>query len=312
LGIQRELPAKFSLDLSYVGNHAVHLMQQRSVNGLPAGTFVKYPDLSKSVNYKNDALRPYYGFGGLTAVETGGYSSYNAMLFRLSRRFSDRFAFNLNYTWSRVFNLGDNDDTGIRNPFNVRDSWAPAGYDQTNVITFDYIYQFPNVKGVLDKPGLRALLNGWEISGITRLQSGQPFTVGSNGSTQGIDSGGVYPNVIGDPYAGQTQYRWINPAAFQRPMDGEYGTLHRNSLRLPGVRNFDATLSKTVKIYENVKMAVRCEVFNLFNHPQIWGINTGFTADNQGGLISASNKTLGQPNSWREARIFQFGFRLSF
>ena len=100
VGTQKELPSRFSLDVSYAGNHAVHLMNQRQVNAIPAGTFVKYPDLSKSVNCRNDALRPYYGWAkSLNAVETLAYSSYNAMMVRVSRRFSSDFAMNFNYTW---------------------------------------------------------------------------------------------------------------------------------------------------------------------------------------------------------------------
>ena len=48
LGLQRELPSKFSVDLSYAGNHAVHLMEQRKPNAVPANTFVQYPNLSQS------------------------------------------------------------------------------------------------------------------------------------------------------------------------------------------------------------------------------------------------------------------------
>ncbi len=309
LGIQRELGYQTSLDISYVGNRATHLMLHRPVNGLPAGTFVRYPDLSKSVNYKNDALRPYYGFGGLTAIETSGWSSYNAMLMRISRRFANRFAFNVNYTWSRAFDIVDNDSDAVINPFDMRQAWAPAGFDQTNVFTIDAIYQLPNVSGNMF---LRALLNSWQVSGIFRMQSGQPFNVSSNGSLQGVDAGTLYPNAIGDPYAGQSKYRWINPGAFQRPLDGEYGTLHRNTLRLPRVANLDATITRQVRITEGVRFDIRCEVFNTLNHPQIWGINTSFTADNPGGTISAGNKNLGIPTSWREPRIIQFGFKLVF
>ncbi len=311
-GLQRELPAKFALDLSYVGNHAVHLMDQRLVNGVPADTFVENPDLLQSVNYKSDALRPYVGWGSLNAVETLAYSSYNAMQFRLSRRFADRLSFNFNYTWSKVMDLVDNDSDVIINPFNMHQSWAPAGYDQTNVTTFDFIYQLPSVKGSLDNAFTRQLLNGWEVSGIFRAQSGMPFTVSSNGSTMGVDAGGQYANLIGDAYAGQSSDRWINPAAFQRPLDGQYGNTTRNEFRLPGIRNVDATLSKSFRITEGSKLAMRLEVFNLFNHPQIWGVNTGFTADNQLGGISSTNQNLGQPNSYREARILQVGFRFSF
>lgn len=312
LGIQRELPAKFSVDLSYSGNHAVHLMDQRLVNGVPANTFVQFPNLSKSVNFKNDALRPYYGWGSLNAVETLAYSSYNAMMFRLSRRFADRFSFNFNYTWSKALDLVDNDSDTIRNPYNLRMNWAPAGYDQTNVTTFDFVYQLPGPKGSLDNAFTRQVLGGWEISGIFRAQSGMPLTVSSNGSMMGVDAGGQYPNLVGDPYSGQTRFQWINPAAFQRPQDGQYGTIGRNSFRLPGVRNVDATISKNFRITEGMKLGMRVEVFNLFNHPQVWGINTGFTADGPGGGISSTNKNLGQPNSYREARILQLGFRFSF
>jgi hypothetical protein len=194
----------------------------------------------------------------------------------------------------------------------MRQNWAVAGFDQTNVIGVDFVYQFPKVHGVLDKPGLKQVFNGWELSGMIRAQSGMPFSVSSNGSTMGVDAGSQYPNVIGDPYAGQNQNRWINPAAFQRPLDGQYGNFHRNALRMPGVRNMDANLVKNFNITETVKAAFRCEVFNLFNHPQIWGINTSFSGDNPGSLISTNLKDFGRPNAYREARILQLALRFSF
>ena len=155
-------------------------------------------------------------------------------------------------------------------------------------------------------------MNGWEVTGIFRAQSGMPISIGANGSTMGVDSGSQYANLVGDPYAGQNKYQWLNPAAFQRPAEGQYGNLQRNALRMPGVRNVDASLIKNFAITESMKAALRCEVFNLFNHPQIWGINTGFSADNPGGSISSSTKNFGQPNAWREARIIQLALRFSF
>jgi hypothetical protein len=310
--VQRELPAGLSLDLSYAGNHSIHLMAQRKPNAVAANTFVLNPNLSQSVNYKNDALRPYYGWGSLTAVETRAYSRYNAMMFRLSRRFANSLSFNLNYTWAKSMDLTDNDSDTIINPFNMRQNWARSGYDQTNVIGLDFVYQLPKVKGALDTPVTRRVFNGWELSGMIRSQSGMPYSVSANGSTMGVDAGSQFANLIGDPYAGQNKYRWMNPAAFARPLDGQYGNLGRNALRMPGVRNVDVNLVKNFAITEAAKLTYRLEVFNLFNHPQIWGINTGFTADNQGGLISSSNQNFGQPSSFREARIIQMALRFSF
>ena len=311
LSIQRELPAKFSLDLSYVGNRGVHLMDQRRVNAVPADTFLANPNLLPSLNNVRDAARPYYGFGSLNAVETLAYSSYNAMQFRLSRRFSKNFAFNFNYTWSKVMDLVDNDSDQINNPYDMRANWAPASYDQTNVTTFDFIYQLPNVRGNLDKMGLRSLLNGWQLSGIFRAQSGMPFSVTSNGDLSCADCGSQYPNVSGNPTTGNVN-QWLNPSAFTRPLDGQYGDGHRNEFRMPGIRNLDATISKSFKIAEYVQASVRCEVFNLFNNSQVWGVNNSFQADNQGGGISTNLNNFAYPNSYRDSRVLQFGFRVSF
>ena len=85
-----------------------------------------------------------------------------------------------------------------------------------------------------------------------------------------------------------------------------------SSLRMPGIRNVDASLIKNFAITEAIKVALRCEVFNLLNHPQIWNVNTGFTADNPGGKISSTNNNFGQPSGWREARILQLALRFSF
>ena len=143
LGIQRELKAGFTLDLSYTGNAGNFLMVQRQVNGLPAGWLRENPNASKDVNFRTNALRPYYGFGGLTAVETSGLSEYHAFLVRMSRRFSNNFSMNVNYTWSRAMGEADNDSDGIIDPFCRHCNWAPQSYDRTHVFVVDYIYQLP-------------------------------------------------------------------------------------------------------------------------------------------------------------------------
>jgi hypothetical protein len=287
-------------------------MQQRKVNGLPAGTFVTNPNLSQSVNFRNDALRPYYGWGSLTAVETLGYARYNAMMARLSRRFSNNLAVNFNYTLSKAMNLVDNDSDQINNPFNIAQNWAVAGYDQTHVFTTDFVYDLPKIPGTSGNRALSAVVNGWEITGMIRAQSGMPFSITSNGSTMGVDSGTQWVNLVGDPYAGQSKYQWLNPSAFQRPQEGEFGNVGRNAFRLPPVRNMDASILKNFSISETIKASLRCEVFNLFNHPQIWDINKSFSGDNPGSGISGNLKNFGQPNSYREARIIQLGARFSF
>ena len=308
-GIQRQLPWKLTFDGSYSGNHSVHLMDQRLVNGLPAGTFVANPNLSASVNYRNDALRPYYGWGSLNAIETLSYSSYNAMMLRLSKRYSTGLSFNVNYTLASAMDIVDNDSDTIRNPYNIAMNWAKAGFDQTHVFTTDLVYDLPKATNS-KTAGL--FMNGWQLTGMFRAQSGMPINITSNGSVQGVDAGSQYPDLTGDAYAGNNKFQWLNPSAFTRPAEGSYGTLQRNQLRLPSITNVDAGINKSFIMTETMRATLRAEFYNLFNHPQVWGINTGFTGDNPGSGISTSNKAFGQANSYREARIIQLALRFQF
>jgi hypothetical protein len=130
-------------------------------------------------------------------------------------------------------------------------------------------------------------------------------------------------NVTGNPYAGQNSSQWINPAAFQEPADGSYGSTGRNAFHLPWIQNLDSSLIKNFNIRENMKLVYRFEVFNVFNHPEIWGLSgvtatggslsSGFTGlgPNQG-INSISDATFGQVNAWRDPRTIQMALRFEF
>jgi len=316
VGIQHQLPAKFALDLSYSGSHSVHLMDQRQVNDLPAGYFLNN-NLSSSVNNWTSALLPYPGWGALQAIETNSYAHYNALMLRINRRFADNLAVNFDYTWSHVLDTGDNDSDVINNPFCIKCSYANAGYNEPNVVSLDLVYTLPKVKGSLDNPFTRQVFNGWELSGIFRYQSGQPVNITSNGNLYGLNiggNGGQYPNLVGDPYATSGGSLVLNQAAFVRPPDGQWGNLGRNAVHLPGITNMDMALCKSFSFTERARLTYRFEVFNLFNHPELWSINSGFSGDNPGLGLSASDGQFGQPasNGYREARTIQLSLRLAF
>ncbi len=314
LGVQRELTDGFALDVSYMGTLGRNLMIQRQINGLPTGYFLDNPDASESVNYKNDALRPYYGFGQLNAIETSGVSAYHGLLTRLSRRFSNGLSLNVNYTWSKAFGESETDDGQIANPFDRHASWAPLSYSRTHVFSFDYIYQIPGIAGRMGwNPVLKGVLDDWEISGITEFSTGQRTSITSNGNLYGMDLGGQNAVLIGDYKDLRDQGIWFDPAAFARPQDGEWG-LGRNFFTLPGANNWDVTLQKFFPLHaEDVKLNFRLEMYNFFNHAQAWGVNTGFAADNPGGTISQNNVgSFGRANNFRDPRTLQLGLKLMF
>ena len=127
VGVQRELPARFSLDVSYSGNHAIHLMDQRKVNAVPANTFVVNPNLRQSVNFKNDALRPYYGWGSLTRRRDPGVLALRRDDGPPRAGASRTTLRSTSTTPGRsAMDLLDNDSDNIINPFNIAPELGPG------------------------------------------------------------------------------------------------------------------------------------------------------------------------------------------
>jgi hypothetical protein len=96
-------------------------------------------------------------------------------------------------------------------------------------------------------------------------------------------------------------------------VDGSLGNLGRNTLRLPGINNWDMSLFKNTKITERVTTQLRFEFFNVWNHTQWAGVNTGVSAANPGAPVTSGTiGTSGQVNSTRDPRSLQMAMKLYF
>ena len=316
LGVQHELPFKIGLDISYNGNVARHLMYQRNINTLPLGTTTAATNNPlTAANNTSQAIRPFKGFVNVNFVEYGASSNYHGLQLRVGRRFSNRLTFNANYTWSKAIDETDGDTTSLPYFIDRLRERAVAGYDRTHVFSFDYIYSLPNLgKKLGDNGVVNTVFDGWQVTGVTRLWSGLPFTVGSNGNAGTLD-GGPRSNYLGGTiiikdYANR---QWFDPLVFGRPADGTLGNTGRNWLRGPGFTNFDVSLFKDFKFTEKIKLQYRAEFFNLFNHLQWFGVSTGISATNPNSAVTAATRgTSGQLTSTRDPRNIQMALKLSF
>jgi hypothetical protein len=90
------------------------------------------------------------------------------------------------------------------------------------------------------------------------------------------------------------------------PSLATYGTFSRNALRGPGIVNVDLTLSKTTAITERVKLEIRGEFFNIFNHAEFANPDTNITSPTFGQILNT-----GVPNDPRP-RIIQLAGRVTF
>ncbi|MGH9936542.1 MAG: carboxypeptidase regulatory-like domain-containing protein [Blastocatellia bacterium] len=314
LGVQHELPWQIGLDVAYNGNVARHLMYQRNINTLPLGTTVNTPILANA-NNTTQAIRPFKGYSNITFVEFGASSNYHSLQTRLGRRFGSNLTFNVNYTWSKAIDETDTDTTTLAYFLNRLRERAVAGYDRTHVLTLDYIYNVPDVgKKLGDNPVTNVILNGWQVTGVTRFWSGLPFSVTSNGNAGTLD-GGPRANYLGGAIIIKdfANRQWFDPLVFGRPKDGELGNTGRNWLRGPGFTNFDLSLFKDFTFTEKIKLQYRAEFFNIFNHLQWFGVSTGVSATNPDSPVTAATRgTSGQLTTTRDSRKIQMALRFSF
>jgi hypothetical protein len=234
---------------------------------------------------------PSFPFFYLNYLQSASSSNYNSL--QTSYRINDWHGLTstFNYTWSH--SIDDASDTWeyIPNGSTPNETYIKhanrgnSNFDVRNRLTWNFIYQLPDDKGTRYK----LIRNGWGLNGIVTAQSGQPFTLNFNFEDDFDGSGsfyGVPDRVPGVPihYNQSDPNNYINLNAFAvpctpvaggfngtaascQPGTRHYGTLGRNALVGPHFRQFDFSIFKDTTITERLKMQLRFEAYNLFNHP---------------------------------------------
>lgn len=313
--IEQQLFRNTVFQIAYVGTKGTHLLGEIDAN--QPSLAVRQANPTVNVN----AIRPYLGYSYFKDRTTDFDSNYNSLQVSLSRRIANGLNLGISYTWSK--NLTDNSadrDVPLPNTYDYRYSYGPATLNTPHVFIANYVYDLPFFK---DQRGVVGhVLGGWELSGITTVESGQSLTVrqGSDpfNSADWNNAPGTYPGGIGiDPSpiapradlvpgvsleGPKTVAQWFNTAAFTNAV-GHFGTAGRGIILGPHYQNWDAAAIRNFKFGERVSMQFRGEFFNVFNH-------TNFT---QAGLIvnrAASN--FGQVTAAHNPRNIQLGLKLYF
>ncbi|RZU40560.1 TonB-dependent receptor [Edaphobacter modestus] len=240
-------------------------------------------------------FKPYSQYlGAVNVLTTKDYSNYNGLQAQIEKRFSDGFLMTVSYTFSKALDLRSYDpafttvaqgstlsSTGTPFDFNnPRLNYAPADFDNTQVVTGYWSYRLPFGRG--KKIGnqwnrtLDLMAGGWEISGNGNWYSGRPITffAGSNtyGSAVGTPASCITPGACSPKMgkmhveSGQSFYfTAAQKALLVTPAAGEFSNLGRNYFRQPGVWNVDATVSKEFRITDSQLVQARLEMQNAAN-----------------------------------------------
>jgi hypothetical protein len=306
MGVQHQLYARGAIDVSYVGSHGDRLIRPIDIN---------YPQPADVLRLGSVNLaRPYQGYGSITLRETTARSNYWGILTSFRHDAGASGLLVLNYTLSRNRTDATNDRDSIdipQNPLDLAAEYADARTDRRHIFTANYVYMLPFFKASPNTLA-KAILGGWQIAGLTTLNSGQPvprISVSTNGFLRGNRA-----NRVGDPNAGnQSGLFWFDPNAYAPPADGTYGNSGREEFRQPGRNQTDLSLSKNWTFNSSQRLQFRADFINAFNQTQWFADPSANGLDNTCTVslttCNVSTDTFGQILSTRNPREIQLGLK---
>jgi len=335
-GVQRDIGWRLVADMAYVGNSARDQLVTRPLNGQGYG-YAYQPSSLDPTNVSggitqplpNDYLRPYRGYSAITQREFTGYGDFHSLQFSVNRRrSSDGLSVGAAYTY-QIFNK----NLTTIDPFYTGDIeqryYNQSGNDQTSrrphVLILNYSYEVPNLSRKFDNILTKALLDNWQISGITTITSGRYQALNYNFSnvptgtltgTGGIDTPGSRPDIVCDPNLSRgdrTFERQFNVDCIKPPSDQfRLGNSTGDEYLGPGYWNVDLSAFKAIPMGGTKRLQLRFEAYNAFNNNQWTGTNTTATFDYVTGALTNANtvgRLNGQTNS---ARRIQVAARFTF
>jgi hypothetical protein len=329
LGMQQSLGNNTAFDLAYVASHGFDLNFPTDLNQVPIA------DLQA-----NDAqFKPNQNYNEIQGSPNNAISNYNSLQAQLNRRLSRGLSFGFNYTWSHFLDSIDSSGWGSREGPQDRlyqdaaSNYSNSNFDIRNAFKGRVVYELPFGKGKMFLNNnflLDELLGGYQVSSTMQFTSGNPFSVqAANINPYSEPSGEPNPfvNYVG---AGKTMmavpggrkpYEWFNPANFSVPNDGTFGTVRRNSLYGPGLELVNMSAGKVFDIHESVKLQLRLDATNAFNHTSYGQPNGLLNSSSTPGAIYSGNGVGGTPGvassgqitgTKESGRVLQAAFRLQF
>ena len=312
VGFQYAPTSNDVLDITYVGNHGVHVdasglnlnqldpkyfsMGNALLNQVPNPFFGHITSSGCSLDQptiqQGQLLRPYPEFCDISETQDpAGGSHYNALDVNYTHRVSQGLTLLASYTFSKfIDNVGGpenwasasaNFSENIRNVYNLAAEKSVDATDTPHSFVLSYVYELPVGRGRRFASGMNGVVNtivgGWQTSGTLTLKEGFPLTISSSGNGLNYFGAGQHVDVVG-PYhiANPSRTEWFNTSAFAVAGPWSLGNAPRyfSDLRAPGYRNWDMSIQKYFPIEERFRLQFRLDMFNTFNHTNYYSPNT--------------------------------------
>jgi hypothetical protein len=262
---------------------------------------------------------------------TDGSSNYNSLQASLIKAPSHGLSFTLAYTWSHALDDGSGYESAtgqagaggangrsiIYTPGFKDLNYGSSDFDTRNRFVASYIYTIPKA-AFMKNTLLRETLSGWQVSGITALQSGNPLTLiqgstrsaycdsfgkfgcGDNPETTSFHIPKLNPRSSGSPY--------FSTASFSNETIGTFGNTPRGFFSGPGFNYTNLSLTKNIHLSSDGRryLQLRIDAFNAFNHANFANPGTDFEDPGTFGVITSVKQSAdpnGDPSPGRAVQL---------
>ena len=303
VALQRELGSNFALEAAFVAARGHHLSYEVG-------------DLNMNIANQKDGLID-ANLGQIQNLTDLGWSEYNSLQVKLTKRVSQNLNFLANWTYGHSmdngpapFDLGHINSDSPQNPYDLNAEIASSDFDVRHSFNFSGLYHLPfgrgqKLFGNWGRPE-ELVLGGWQFNGILGMRTGSPVNVIANGGLKACP--GVRPDLVADPTLSsgkRTLAEYFNTKAFTAPAGGGCapGDTSRNILTGPGYVNADLSLFKDFAITESARLQTRFEFFNATNSPHFANPNSDLSQSSTFGSIT---------RTYGNMRIIQVAAKLIF
>ena len=325
VSMQRSLPANLVATIGYAGSRGKHLFRNTDIN-VPTPT----PDANGRLFWATGLPRPNTNFGTIELKSSDGNSWYKALIVDVRRNWSRGLSLQSSYTLSSstdttqastFFSDATNGTTVAFPEFEQDYNQGPSDWDARHNWVMNVIWDLPIGRG---KSGIAgALLDGWQVTGISTMRSGQPLTVfvqanrsrslwgPSIAPVTGLDRPDLVPGRTAESAVLGNPDQWFDPTAFVLQPAGYMGNSGRGAFRGPNLRTIDVAAVKRVPFRGSAHLDLRLEIFNVFNRANFG--NPTLIAFAGSAATEVPLSTFGRIRSTvTSARQLQLGARLSF
>jgi len=343
--VAERLPWNSVLEVAYVGNKADYLNNYNNnlnnIDLVPFGAlFQKYGWLSSYNSTQENAVRPMQNYTSVKIITHSMYSNYNSMQATWNKQ-AGRFLFMTNYTFSKALGIRGENGAAVGDPTNLSNDYGTLPNNRTHLFNAAYSYNLPDWR--VGNSFVRGAIDGWQISGITQLQSGADLQAAvaansnfnfsyyvptgttfmgttltsplqaSKDTILGTPDIQLMPLVTCNPNSGLKAHQYVNGNCFTGPAPGNKGNFIFPTMNGPWFWNSDLTLFKNFTFKESQKLQFRVSAFNFLNHP-LWTFiandpNLNLSFNQQGQL---SNANFGITGNKTGHRIIQLGVKYVF